>query len=120
MTISATMFGIVPTTIAAEPKPSGGNHDAHHSLAERQQCPRPALARRRRTGLFCRRGPRRRVSRRQCEWGAIERVQALGGGKIIGLDTTTRTGALMVRKESKIETLNELRNVPIAVTWHAG
>ena len=23
-----------------------------------------------------------------CEWGAIERVQSLGGGKIIGLDTT--------------------------------
>jgi ABC-type nitrate/sulfonate/bicarbonate transport system substrate-binding protein len=55
-----------------------------------------------------------------CEWGAIERVQALGGGKIIGLDTTVRTGALMVRKESQIRSLGELRNVPIAVTWHAG
>jgi ABC-type nitrate/sulfonate/bicarbonate transport system substrate-binding protein len=55
-----------------------------------------------------------------CEWGAIERVQALGGGKIIGLDTTVRTGALMVRKDSKIQSLGELRNVPIAVTWHAG
>jgi ABC-type nitrate/sulfonate/bicarbonate transport system substrate-binding protein len=55
-----------------------------------------------------------------CEWGAIERVQTLGGGKIIGLDTTVRTGALMVRKESKIHSLAELRNVPIAVTWHAG
>ena len=55
-----------------------------------------------------------------CEWGAIERVQALGGGKIIGLDTTVRTGALMVRKDSKIQSLSELRNVPIAVTWHAG
>jgi ABC-type nitrate/sulfonate/bicarbonate transport system substrate-binding protein len=55
-----------------------------------------------------------------CEWGAIERVQALGGGKIIGLDTTVRTGALMVRKESKIHSLADLRNVPIAVTWHAG
>jgi ABC-type nitrate/sulfonate/bicarbonate transport system substrate-binding protein len=55
-----------------------------------------------------------------CEWGAIERVQALGGGKIIGLDTTVRTGALMVRKDSKIQSLAELRNVPIAVTWHAG
>jgi ABC-type nitrate/sulfonate/bicarbonate transport system substrate-binding protein len=55
-----------------------------------------------------------------CEWGAIERVQALGGGKIIGLDTTVRTGALMVRKESKIHSLAELRSVPIAVTWHAG
>ncbi len=55
-----------------------------------------------------------------CEWGAIERVQALGGGKIIGLDTTVRTGALMVRKDSKIASLSELRNVPIAVTWHAG
>jgi len=55
-----------------------------------------------------------------CEWGAIERVQALGGGKIIGLDTTVRTGALMVRKDSKIQTPAELRNVPIAVTWHAG
>jgi hypothetical protein len=38
-----------------------------------------------------------------CEWGAIERVQALGGGKIIGLDTTVRTGALMVRKDSNIQ-----------------
>jgi ABC-type nitrate/sulfonate/bicarbonate transport system substrate-binding protein len=55
-----------------------------------------------------------------CEWGAIERVQALGGGKIIGLDTALRTGALMVRKQSNIRTLAELRNVPIAVTWHAG
>src|SRR5580704_8002052 len=55
-----------------------------------------------------------------CEWGAIERVQTLGGGKIIGLDTTVRTGALMVRRESKIQSLSELRKVPIAVTWHAG
>jgi ABC-type nitrate/sulfonate/bicarbonate transport system substrate-binding protein len=55
-----------------------------------------------------------------CEWGAIERVQALGGGKIIGLDTTVRTGALMVRKQSKITSPTELRNVPVAVTWHAG
>jgi ABC-type nitrate/sulfonate/bicarbonate transport system substrate-binding protein len=55
-----------------------------------------------------------------CEWGAIERVQSLGGGKIIGLDTTVRTGALMVRKDSKISSAAELRNVPIAVTWHAG
>ena len=56
-----------------------------------------------------------------CEWGAIERVQTLGGGKIIDLDTTVRTGALMVRKDSKIQSLGgELRNVPIAVTWHAG
>jgi len=55
-----------------------------------------------------------------CEWGAIERVQQLGGGKIIGLDTTARTGAIMVRKDSKVQTLADLRNVPIAVTWHAG
>jgi ABC-type nitrate/sulfonate/bicarbonate transport system substrate-binding protein len=55
-----------------------------------------------------------------CEWGAIERVQTLGKGKIIGLDTTVRTGAIMVRKESRIKSLSELRNVPIAVTWHAG
>lgn len=55
-----------------------------------------------------------------CEWGAIERVQALGGGKIIGLDTTVRTGALMVAKNSKITSPAELRNVPVAVTWHAG
>jgi len=55
-----------------------------------------------------------------CEWGAIERVQALGGGKIIGLDTTVRTGALMVARDSKITSPAELRNVPIAVTWHAG
>src|SRR5438270_8980410 len=55
-----------------------------------------------------------------CEWGAIERVQQLGKGKIIGLDTTARTGALMVRKDSKINDVRDLRNVPIAVTWHAG
>ena len=55
-----------------------------------------------------------------CEWGAIERVQALGGGKIIGLDTTVRTGALMVRKDSPIQSPKELGDVPIAVTWHAG
>ena len=55
-----------------------------------------------------------------CEWGAIERVQQLGGGKIIGLDTTARTGAIMVRKDSRITDLKQLANVPIAVTWHAG
>ncbi|MGB6536150.1 MAG: hypothetical protein WBF58_09340 [Xanthobacteraceae bacterium] len=55
-----------------------------------------------------------------CEWGAIERVQSLGHGKIIGLDSTVRTGALMVAKGSKINSPAELRNVPIAVTWHAG
>ena len=55
-----------------------------------------------------------------CEWGAIERVHALGKGKIIGLDATVRTGAIMVRKESRARTLSDLRNVPIAVTWHAG
>jgi ABC-type nitrate/sulfonate/bicarbonate transport system substrate-binding protein len=55
-----------------------------------------------------------------CEWGAIERVQQLGRGKIIGLDATIRTGAIMVRRASRVETLADLRNVPIAVTWHAG
>jgi ABC-type nitrate/sulfonate/bicarbonate transport system substrate-binding protein len=55
-----------------------------------------------------------------CEWGAIERVHALGKGRIIGLDTTVRTGAIMVRKDSPIQSLADLRNVPIAVTWHAG
>lgn len=55
-----------------------------------------------------------------CEWGAIERVQQLGNGRIIGLDTTVRTGAIMVRKDSRITDLAQLANVPIAVTWHAG
>src|SRR5712675_3149879 len=55
-----------------------------------------------------------------CEWGAIERVQQLGRGRIIGLDTTARTGAIMVRKDSQITSLKELAGVPIAVTWHAG
>jgi ABC-type nitrate/sulfonate/bicarbonate transport system substrate-binding protein len=55
-----------------------------------------------------------------CEWGAIERVQQLGKGKIIGLDTTVRTGAVMVKKDSSVRTLADLRNVAIAVTWHAG
>ena len=47
-------------------------------------------------------------------------MQALGGGKIIGLDTTVRTGALMVRKDFEIRSPGELGKVPIAVTWHAG
>src|SRR5216684_908118 len=55
-----------------------------------------------------------------CEWGAIERVQSLGKGKIIGLDSTVRAGAIMVRKDSAVQTLADLANVPIAVTWHAG
>src|SRR5579872_3020842 len=55
-----------------------------------------------------------------CEWGAIERVQQLGHGRIIGLDCTARTGALVVRADSKITDIAQLRNVPIAVTWHAG
>jgi len=55
-----------------------------------------------------------------CEWGAIERVQAMGKGKIIGLDSTVRTGALMVRSDSAIGSVAELRDKPIAVTWHAG
>jgi len=55
-----------------------------------------------------------------CEWGAIERVHALGKGRIIGLDSTVRTGAIMVRGDSRISSLAELRNVPVAVTLHAG
>src|SRR3954469_14225027 len=55
-----------------------------------------------------------------CEWGAIERVQQLGKGRLIGLDTTHRTGAVMVRKDSKIPDPKQLANIPIAVTWHAG
>jgi ABC-type nitrate/sulfonate/bicarbonate transport system substrate-binding protein len=55
-----------------------------------------------------------------CEWGAIERVKSLGKGRIIGLDSTVRTGALMVRKDSRIKTVADLRNIPVAVTWHAG
>ena len=55
-----------------------------------------------------------------CEWGAIERVQSLGKGKIIALDTTARTGEIMVMPGSKIKSVKDLANVPIAVTWHAG
>ena len=33
---------------------------------------------------------------------------------------TVRTGAIMVRAHSRIATLGDLRNVPVAVTWHAG
>jgi ABC-type nitrate/sulfonate/bicarbonate transport system substrate-binding protein len=49
-----------------------------------------------------------------------ERVQSLGKGKIIALDTTARTGEIMVMPGSKIESVKDLANVPIAVTWHAG
>jgi NitT/TauT family transport system substrate-binding protein len=55
-----------------------------------------------------------------CEWGAIERVQSLGKGKIIALDTTARTGEIMVMPGSSIQSVKDLANVPIAVTWHAG
>ena len=55
-----------------------------------------------------------------CEWGAIERVAQLGCGKIIGLDATIRTGAIMVRADSPLGSLADLRRRPIAVTWHAG
>jgi NitT/TauT family transport system substrate-binding protein len=55
-----------------------------------------------------------------CEWGAIERVQRLGNGRIIALDTTLRTGALMLRPGSTIQQLADLKHLPIAVTWHAG
>jgi NitT/TauT family transport system substrate-binding protein len=55
-----------------------------------------------------------------CEWGAIERVQALGRGRIIGQDTTLRTGAIMVRGDSEVESVADLRGKTIAVTWHAG
>jgi NitT/TauT family transport system substrate-binding protein len=55
-----------------------------------------------------------------CEWGAIERVKALGHGRIIAQDTTLRTGAIMVRGDSTVQSLEDLRNRPIAVTWHAG
>src|SRR5215470_1738608 len=48
-----------------------------------------------------------------CEWGAIERVQHLGKGRIIGLDTTARTGAIMVRGDSGVQSLADLRGVPI-------
>jgi ABC-type nitrate/sulfonate/bicarbonate transport system substrate-binding protein len=31
-----------------------------------------------------------------------------------------RTGAIVVRKDSTVQSLADLRNAPIAVTWHAG
>lgn len=55
-----------------------------------------------------------------CEWGAIERVQRLGRARIIGLDAAVRTGAIMVGRQSRVQTLGDLRHLPIAVTWHAG
>src|ERR671938_996721 len=55
-----------------------------------------------------------------CEWGAIERVQTLGRGRIIAQDTTLRTGAIMVRGDSPVQRVEDLRGRPIAVTWHAG
>ena len=51
-----------------------------------------------------------------CEWGAIERVQQLGKGKIIGLDTTVRTGAIMVRKDSPVQTEHNLAGNHIYVS----
>jgi NitT/TauT family transport system substrate-binding protein len=55
-----------------------------------------------------------------CEWGAIGRVQTLGKGKILAQDVTLRTGAIMARKDSPIQTPADLCNVPVAVTLHAG
>src|SRR5262245_66474452 len=40
-----------------------------------------------------------------CEWGASERVQQLGKGKIHGLDPTVRTGPNRVSKYSTVTSL---------------
>ena len=40
-----------------------------------------------------------------CEWGAIERVQSLRKRRIIELDTTVRTGAILVRADSPVRAL---------------
>src|SRR5207244_11556267 len=44
----------------------------------------------------------------------------LGGCKVIGQVGAIRTGAIMVRKDWRVQILADLRNTPIAVTWHAG
>src|SRR5262249_58134015 len=55
-----------------------------------------------------------------CAWGAIERVQRLGRGHIIGLDAPGRTRALMVRKDYPDPPPSDFPNLPIAVTCHSG
>src|SRR5437762_12717903 len=48
-----------------------------------------------------------------CACGAIERVQQLSRGKIIGPDATIRTGAIMVMRDSRVKAIADLRIVPI-------
>src|SRR5207245_11150907 len=55
-----------------------------------------------------------------CEWGAIERVQQLGRGKIIGLDATIRTGAIMVGGEPRGQGPAGVGDVPLAATVPTG
>ena len=55
-----------------------------------------------------------------CEWGAIERVQSLGKAASSGSTPRRAPAPSWCARISKIDKLTDLRNVPIAVTWHAG
>ncbi len=55
-----------------------------------------------------------------CEWGAIKRVRELGRARILATDATVRRGAILVPADSPVRRPEDLADVPIAVTWHAG
>lgn len=55
-----------------------------------------------------------------CEWGAIKRVRDLGRARILATDATVRRGAILVRADSPARRPEDLADVPIAVTRHAG
>lgn len=55
-----------------------------------------------------------------CEWGAIKRVRDLGHARILATDATIRRGAILVRADSPVRRPEDLADLPVAVTWHAG
>lgn len=55
-----------------------------------------------------------------CEWGAIKRVRELGRARILSWDAAIRRGVILVLERSPVRRPEDLADVPIAVTWHAG
>lgn len=56
-----------------------------------------------------------------CEWGQMRRTQDTGtGAKVITRRAAVSTQAIIVRPESKINVPQDLRNVDVAVNFHAG
>lgn len=56
-----------------------------------------------------------------CEWGQMRRTQDTGtGAKVITKRAAVSTQAIIVRPESRINVPQDLRNIEVAVNFHAG